>query len=92
MDAGDECGAVRGRAPPADTGDDDTMYVRGLTLEGIEREAIRLSLRRNKGKRAAVVKELQIAKSTVMKRIGQWGLQAEGRAPGAAPEPEDEGD
>jgi transcriptional regulator with PAS, ATPase and Fis domain len=80
------------RATPADTGDDDTMYVRGLTLEDIEREAIRLSLRRNKGKRAAVVKELQIAKSTVMKRIGQWGLQSEGRTPGAAPDAEDDGD
>jgi DNA-binding NtrC family response regulator len=78
------------RATPADTGDDDTMYVRGLTLEDIEREAIRLSLRRNRGKRAAVVKELQIAKSTVMKRIGQWGLQNEGRTPGATPEPDDE--
>jgi transcriptional regulator with GAF, ATPase, and Fis domain len=77
------------RATPADGGDDDTMYVRGLTLEDIEREAIRLSLRRNKGKRSAVVKELQIAKSTVMKRIGQWGLQAEGRAPGAAPDPDE---
>ncbi len=80
------------RATPADTGDDDTMYVRGLTLEEIEREAIRLSLRRNKGKRAAVVKELQIAKSTVMKRIGQWSLQNEGRTPGTAPDPDDEAD
>jgi len=71
------------RTTPADTGDDDTMYVRGLTLEHIEREAIRLSLRRNKAKRAAVVKELQIAKSTVLKRIAQWGLQDEGR--GARP-------
>jgi DNA-binding NtrC family response regulator len=80
------------RTTPADTGDDDTMYVRGLTLEEIEREAIRLSLRRNKGKRAAVVKELQIAKSTVMKRIGQWSLQNEGRTVGAPPEPEDDGE
>jgi DNA-binding NtrC family response regulator len=80
------------RATPADAGDDDTMYVRGLSLEDIEREAIRLSLRRNRGKRAAVVKELQIAKSTVMKRIAQWGLQAEGRTPGAAPDPEEDGD
>ena len=80
------------RTTPADTGDDDTMYVRGLTLEEIEREAIRLSLRRNRGKRAAVVRELRIAKSTVMKRIGQWGLQEEGRDAGAPPEgEEDEG-
>jgi DNA-binding NtrC family response regulator len=78
------------RAVPADRGDDDTLFVRGLTLEEIEREAIRLSLRRNRGKRAAVVKELQIAKSTVMKRIGQWGLQAEGRVAGAAPDAEED--
>jgi transcriptional regulator with PAS, ATPase and Fis domain len=71
-------------------GDDTTLYLPGLTLEDIEREAIRLSLRRHRGKRAAVVKELQIAKSTVMKRIGQWKLQDEGREGGAAPE--DEGD
>jgi hypothetical protein len=36
------------------------------------------------------VKELQIAKSTVMKRIGQWSLQNEGRAVGAPAEPEDD--
>ena len=88
------------RAFPGDGGDDDTMFVRGLTLEEIEREAIRLSLRRNHGKRAAVVKELRIAKSTVMKRIAQWGLQDEGRAAGVDPadgvdegsEGEDDGD
>ncbi len=62
-------------------GDHDTLYVRGLTLEDLEREAIRLSLRRHRGKRAAVVKELAIAKSTVMKRIAQWRLQDEGRDP-----------
>jgi DNA-binding NtrC family response regulator len=80
------------RGVASDSGDHDTMYVRGLTLEEIEREAIRLSLRRHRGKRAAVVKELQIAKSTVMKRIGQWGLQNEGRAVGAPPEAEEEGE
>jgi DNA-binding NtrC family response regulator len=71
-------------------GDDTTLYLPGLTLESIEREAIRLSLRRHGGKRAAVVKELQIAKSTVMKRIAQWGLQDEGRSGAAADEPEDD--
>jgi DNA-binding NtrC family response regulator len=59
-------------------------------MEEIEREAIRLSLRRNRGKRAAVVKELKIAKSTVMKRIGQWSLQNEGRPAGLVAEPEDD--
>jgi transcriptional regulator with PAS, ATPase and Fis domain len=72
-------------------GDDTTLYLPGLTLEDIEREAIRLSLRRHRGKRAAVVKELRIAKSTVMKRIAQWGLQDEGRDAGA-PAEEDDGD
>jgi hypothetical protein len=36
-----------------------------------------------------VVKELRIAKSTVMKRIAQWKLQDEGREAGAAPEDDD---
>jgi DNA-binding NtrC family response regulator len=80
------------RTAAGDTGDDDTLFLRGLTLEEIEREAIRLSLRRNRGKRAAVVKELRIAKSTVLKRIGQWGLQREGRAAGEPVEEEDGGD
>jgi DNA-binding NtrC family response regulator len=77
------------RTSAGDTGDDDTLFVRGLTMEEIEREAIRLSLRRHGGKRAAVVKELRIAKSTVLKRIGQWGLQAEGRAAGDPADDED---
>jgi DNA-binding NtrC family response regulator len=75
--------------PVAAGSDDDTLYVRGLTLEEIEREVIRLSLRRHGGKRAAVVKELGIAKSTVMKRIAQWKLQDEGREAGA---PDDDDD
>jgi DNA-binding NtrC family response regulator len=68
------------RATSGETGDDDTLFLRGLTMDDIEREAIRLSLRRNHGKRAAVVRELQIAKSTVMKRIGQYGMHDEGRS------------
>ena len=70
------------RAGSGDTGDDDTLYVRGLTMEEVEREVIRLSLRRHRGQRSAVVRELKIAKSTVLKRIGQWSLQQEGRVPG----------
>jgi DNA-binding NtrC family response regulator len=77
------------RSTPGTAGDDDTLFVRGLTMEELEREAIRLSLRRHHGKRAAVVKELQIAKSTVLKRIAQWGLQQEGRGAGAPPEEDD---
>jgi DNA-binding NtrC family response regulator/pSer/pThr/pTyr-binding forkhead associated (FHA) protein len=69
---------------PAGAGatDDATLFLPGLTMEEIEREAIRLSLRRNKGRRAAVVRELQIAKSTVIKRIGQWSMHLEGRIGG----------
>jgi DNA-binding NtrC family response regulator len=69
------------RGAQAGAGDHDHLFVRGLTMEDLEREAIRLSLRRHRGKRAAVVKELAIAKSTVMKRIAQWSLQDEGRDP-----------
>jgi transcriptional regulator with GAF, ATPase, and Fis domain len=76
---------------PGSAGDDTTLYLPGMTLEDIEREAIRMSLRRNGGKRSAVVKELQIAKSTVMKRIGQWGLQDEGR-PGGEPGEDEDGE
>jgi DNA-binding NtrC family response regulator len=78
------------RAVPADGGDDGVLWVKGLSMEEIEREAIRLSLRRNGGRRSAVVKELQIAKSTVLKRISQWGLQDEGRNGGAPPSDEDD--
>jgi DNA-binding NtrC family response regulator len=66
---------------PAPSSEDEVLYLPGLTLEDIEREAIRLSLRRNRGRRAAVVRELAIAKSTVLKRITQWDLQQEGRSP-----------
>jgi DNA-binding NtrC family response regulator len=79
------------RASSGDTGDDDTLFLRGLSMEEIEREAIRLSLRRHRGKRAAVVKELQIAKSTVLKRIGQWGMQQEGRTAGEPADVDEEG-
>jgi hypothetical protein len=37
-----------------------------------------------------VVRELKIAKSTVLKRIGQWGLQDEGRTPGQGTDDEQE--
>ena len=40
------------RAAPGPGGDDSVLYVRGLTMEEIEREAIRLSLRRNARPRA----------------------------------------
>ena len=75
------------------SGDEDSLYVRGLTMEEVERETIRLSLRRNRGRRAAVVRELKLAKSTIMKRINQWSLQDEGRPPGEAlPVDEEEAD
>jgi transcriptional regulator with GAF, ATPase, and Fis domain len=79
------------RAVPSDgSPDDGVLLVRGLSLEEIEREAIRLSLRRNAGRRSAVVRELKIAKSTVLKRIAQWGLQDEGRLPGQGTETDED--
>jgi hypothetical protein len=58
---------------------DSVLFVRGLTLVDIEREAIRLSLRRHNGKRVAALRELGCAKSTLMDRIARWGLRNEGR-------------
>ncbi|BDG08699.1 sigma 54-interacting transcriptional regulator [Anaeromyxobacter paludicola] len=81
---------TRGEGSPERGGADEVLRVKGLTMEEIEREAIRLSLRRNRGRRMAVAKELAIAKSTVMKRIGQWGLHAEGRGAGVVAEGDDE--
>jgi DNA-binding NtrC family response regulator len=80
----------RDDAPPR-AAEEEAIYTCGLSMEEIEREAIRLSLRRNGGKRSAVVRELRIAKSTVMKRINQWGMQAEGRT-GAEPPEDDDSD
>jgi hypothetical protein len=37
-----------------------------------------------------VVRELQIAKSTVIKRIGQWSMHLEGRAGGETTAEEDD--
>jgi DNA-binding NtrC family response regulator/pSer/pThr/pTyr-binding forkhead associated (FHA) protein len=70
-------------------GDDATLFLPGLTMEDVEREVIRLALRRHHGRRSAVVRELQIAKSTVIKRIAQWKLQGEGRSEETEEEDED---
>jgi DNA-binding NtrC family response regulator len=75
--------------PATASGDDATLFLPGLTLEDVEREVIRLSLRRHRGRRSAVVRELQIAKSTVIKRIAQWQLQDEGRSAGDGEEDEE---
>jgi DNA-binding NtrC family response regulator len=82
------------RAEPvaAEPVEEDVIPAKGLTMEEIEREAIRLSLRRHGGMRSAVVKELRIAKSTVLKRITQWGLQDEGRPAGAPAQEDDDGE
>jgi len=65
------------RAPSR--GDNNSLYLEGLSLDEIHREVTRLALRRHKGKRVEVVKELNIAKSTLMSWIQTWGLQNEGR-------------
>jgi DNA-binding NtrC family response regulator/pSer/pThr/pTyr-binding forkhead associated (FHA) protein len=65
------------RAPSR--GDNNSLYLEGLSLDEIHREVTRLALRRHKGRRVEVVKELNIAKSTLMSWIQTWGLQNEGR-------------
>ncbi|HZZ84953.1 MAG TPA: sigma 54-interacting transcriptional regulator [Anaeromyxobacteraceae bacterium] len=81
---------TRAEASLAHAGTDEVLVVKGLTMEEVERETIRLALRRNGGRRAVVARELGIAKSTVMKRIGQWGLHAEGRGASVVAEGDDE--
>ncbi len=81
---------TRGERSLARAGPDDVLVVKGLTMEEIEREAIRLALRRNGGRRLQVARELGIAKSTVMKRIGQWGMHTEGRAAAVVAEGEED--
>ena len=58
-------------------------------MSEVKRQAEADRNRRHAGRRSAVVKELRIAKSTVLKRITQWGLQDEGRGAGD-PAPEDD--
>ena len=64
--------------------DHDALQLEGLSLAEVEREAIRLALRRHRGSRAAVVKELGISKTTLLRKIAEWGLQDEGRQGAAA--------
>ncbi len=68
----------RANAPVRRANDNCTLNVEGKSLEEVEREVIRLSLRRHRGKRISVMKELQVSKTTLIKKISDWGLQNEG--------------
>jgi DNA-binding NtrC family response regulator len=48
--------------------DDFHLYLPGRTMEQVENEVIARSMRRNRGVKSAVAKELNIARSTVIKR------------------------
>jgi DNA-binding NtrC family response regulator len=74
---------------PSRWSDNDTLFLRNLTLEDAEREILRLALRRHGGKRVAVSRELGITKNTLLRRIAEWGLQDEGREADEPEEPDD---
>jgi len=57
--------------------DNDALYIRGLTLEQVQREVLRRALRRNGGNRRAVQKELGCAKSTLNTWVREWRLEDE---------------
>jgi DNA-binding NtrC family response regulator len=74
---------------PAASGADFTINPVGLTLAVVEAKAIEANLRHFKGNRRAVAKQLDIAKSTLLKKIADYKLERVG-LPGDAPE--DDGD
>jgi ribosome-binding protein aMBF1 (putative translation factor) len=63
--------------------DNDVLYIRGLALDEVQREALRRALRRHGGNRRAVQKELRCPKSTLGLWIRRWGLQDESQNPRA---------
>jgi two-component system, NtrC family, response regulator HydG len=56
----------------------DQIDPHGMTLEQIEAAAIGAVLRETRGNRRLAAKQLGIAKSTLLKKIGDYGLKREG--------------
>ncbi len=66
------------RSAPAGGGKDDLVDPRGMTLEQIERSAIEIVMRQVKGNRRAASRQLDIAKSTLLKKLADYQLDAVG--------------
>jgi DNA-binding NtrC family response regulator len=67
-------------------GASETFNPVGLTLAQIEAASIEINLRHLKGNRRAVSKQLDIAKSTLLKKIGDYGLERVGLPEAASPD------
>jgi DNA-binding NtrC family response regulator len=61
---------------------DDLVDPRGRTLAEIEKQAIAITMRQQKGNRRGASRQLDIAKSTLLKKLADFGLEQEGRDPG----------
>ncbi len=66
------------RSSGAQAGKDEVIDPRGLTLEQIERGAIEIVMRQVKGNRRAASRQLDIAKSTLLKKLTDYQLEAVG--------------
>ncbi len=72
----------------ASGGQGDQIDPHGMTLEQIEAAAIAAVLRQTRGNRRLACKQLGIAKSTLLKKIADYGLKREGLPEGASDEDE----
>jgi len=64
------------------TGKDEVVDPRDMTLEQIERAAIEIVMRQLKGNRRAASRQLDIAKSTLLKKLADYQLEEVGSAVG----------
>jgi DNA-binding NtrC family response regulator len=67
-------------------GSEDLIDPRGLSLEQIERSALAVVMRQLQGNRRAAARQLDIAKSTLLKKLAEYQLEAVGRDPDADPD------
>jgi DNA-binding NtrC family response regulator len=70
-------GARVAEAEAPDAWEEVDYDLRGRTLEKLEELAIRASLLRNGGRRRAVATELGIARSSLMRKLDQFGLRGD---------------
>ncbi|MHB1844830.1 MAG: sigma 54-interacting transcriptional regulator [Deltaproteobacteria bacterium] len=73
-------------AGPGPQAGESSIDPRSMTLEQVERAAIASVMRHLGGNRRAAAKQLDIAKSTLLKKLSDYGLEGEGLEGGAPPE------
>jgi DNA-binding NtrC family response regulator len=72
------------RAPPERTAEDarDLVDLRGRTLAELEELAIRAAFDRQRGHRRAIIAELGISRSNLLRKLDQLGLRGRDEGPG----------